>query len=99
MFKKIAEAYDCLSNADKRKIYDKYGKEGLKRKNLVKFLSFIQKEEAQLGVHLGSKASKPILPLVELKIFSSSSSGAETLSQTFSMMMISSAADSADSAP
>eukprot|EP00344_Euplotes_crassus_P011258 CAMPEP_0196995788 /NCGR_PEP_ID=MMETSP1380-20130617/1830_1 /TAXON_ID=5936 /ORGANISM="Euplotes crassus, Strain CT5" /LENGTH=284 /DNA_ID=CAMNT_0042411571 /DNA_START=22 /DNA_END=876 /DNA_ORIENTATION=+ len=29
-FKKIAEAYDCLSDKSKRSIYDKYGKEGLK---------------------------------------------------------------------
>ena len=28
-FKKIGEAYECLSNAEKRAIYDKYGKEGL----------------------------------------------------------------------
>merc|ERR1711865_803877 len=29
-FKKIAEAYDTLSNADKRAVYDRYGEEGLK---------------------------------------------------------------------
>jgi len=29
VFKKIAEAYECLSNAEKRQIYDKYGKAGL----------------------------------------------------------------------
>jgi len=29
-FKKVAEAYDCLSNADKRAAYDRFGKEGLK---------------------------------------------------------------------
>mmetsp|Transcript_11359 Transcript_11359/g.14166 ORF Transcript_11359/g.14166 Transcript_11359/m.14166 type:complete len:425 (-) Transcript_11359:329-1603(-) len=28
-FKKISEAYDCLSNEEKRDLYDKYGKEGL----------------------------------------------------------------------
>jgi len=30
MFKKIGEAYECLSNQNKRSIYDQYGKEGLK---------------------------------------------------------------------
>jgi DnaJ-class molecular chaperone len=30
MFKKIAEAFECLSDKKKRAIYDKYGKEGLK---------------------------------------------------------------------
>ena len=29
IFKRIGEAYDVLSNADKRTIYDKYGKEGI----------------------------------------------------------------------
>lgn len=29
MFKKIGEAYECLSKRDKRDIYDRYGKEGL----------------------------------------------------------------------
>lgn len=28
-FKKIGEAYACLSDAEKRQIYDRYGKEGL----------------------------------------------------------------------
>ena len=27
LFKKIAQAYDCLINKDKREIYDKYGNE------------------------------------------------------------------------
>ena len=30
IFKKISEAYDVLSNTEKKKIYDQYGKEGLK---------------------------------------------------------------------
>ena len=30
IFKKISEAYDVLSNSEKKKIYDQYGKEGLK---------------------------------------------------------------------
>lgn len=30
MFKNIAEAYDVLSNEERRKIYDVYGEEGLK---------------------------------------------------------------------
>lgn len=30
IFKKISEAYDVLSNDEKRKIYDQYGKEGVK---------------------------------------------------------------------
>lgn len=29
MFKKVSEAYDCLSDKQKRAVYDKYGKEGL----------------------------------------------------------------------
>lgn len=29
MFKNIAEAYDCLSDARKRQIYDQYGRDGL----------------------------------------------------------------------
>ena len=32
IFKLVAEAYEVLSNKEKRAIYDKYGKEGLKRK-------------------------------------------------------------------
>jgi DnaJ homolog subfamily B member 4 len=30
MFKDIAEAYDVLSDKEKRQIYDQYGEEGLK---------------------------------------------------------------------
>jgi DnaJ-class molecular chaperone len=30
-FKKITEAYDVLSDAEKREIYDRYGLEGLKK--------------------------------------------------------------------
>ena len=37
-FKKIAEAYEVLSNKDKRKLYDRYGKQGLEGKLL--FQSF-----------------------------------------------------------
>ena len=29
-FKRVAEAYDCLSDANKRAVYDRYGEEGLK---------------------------------------------------------------------
>ena len=29
-FKELAEAYDILNNEDKRKIYDKYGMDGIK---------------------------------------------------------------------
>ena len=29
-FKELAEAYDILSNEDKRKVYDKYGMDGIK---------------------------------------------------------------------
>ena len=35
IFKIVAEAYEVLSNKEKRAIYDKYGKEGLKRKETV----------------------------------------------------------------
>ena len=37
MFKRISEAYDVLSNQEKRLVYDKYGKEGLngKRESLL----------------------------------------------------------------
>ena len=30
-FKRVAEAYDCLSDANKRAVYDRYGEEGLKQ--------------------------------------------------------------------
>lgn len=30
MFKKLTEAYEVLSNKEKREIYDKYGMKGLK---------------------------------------------------------------------
>ena len=32
VFKKVGEAYEVLSNAEKRQIYDRYGKEGLQGK-------------------------------------------------------------------
>ena len=34
MFKKIGEAYDVLSNPEKREIYDKYGKDGLENNGM-----------------------------------------------------------------
>lgn len=33
MFKKIAEAYAVLSDENKRKLYDQYGKDGLNEQN------------------------------------------------------------------
>jgi len=44
MFKEIAEAYDCLSDANKRSAYDRYGKEGISRGGASGF-------GAQGGVH------------------------------------------------
>lgn len=40
-FKKVGEAYEVISNPEKRSIYDRYGKSGLNRKFLQLILTFL----------------------------------------------------------
>ena len=66
MFKLVAEAYEVLSNPEKRDIYDKYGKDGLKE---IQYEHHINPEElfAQM-FNFGQKGNQVPDVIVELEV-------------------------------